>query len=327
MINFNRKNFYPLKNIIFTSDIQKLFSNYIIESNIIDKFEINDISSLENIREKSFLILSKLTDLDISSKKVLLITSDKSIFDRFSSHNILLTSDLPNFYNKLVNYIFMHDDSIEFNDKYFSKFNSFISNDSFVDPSANIGINCVIGRGVKIGKNSIIKNNVIIKYSIIGSNVIISDNTTVGSTGFGFDYHNRGSNNITPHLGIVYIDNNTYIGSSCTVDRAKVDITYIGKNGMIDNHIHVAHNVKIGDNVCMAAQSGISGSVKIGSNVTIGGQVGFAGHINIGDNVTIAAKSGVTKNIKSNSTIAGFPAIDIKEWKRKIIRERKNGYK
>ena len=96
---------------------------------------------------------------------------------------------------------------------------------------------------------------------------------------------------------------------------------------MLDNLIHIAHNVEISDNACIAAQTGISGSVKIGKNVTIGGQSGFAGHINIGDNVVIAAKSGVTKNIIDNSVVAGFPAIDIKNWKRNIIRERKNGYK
>ena len=90
--------------------------------------------------------------------------------------------------------------------------------------------------------------------------------------------------------------------------------------------VHIAHNVQIGDNACIAAQTGISGSVTIGNNVTIGGQVGFAGHIKIGQNVVIAAKSGVTKNINDNSVVAGFPAIDIKEWKRNVIRERKNGY-
>ena len=90
--------------------------------------------------------------------------------------------------------------------------------------------------------------------------------------------------------------------------------------------VHIAHNVQIGDNACIAAQTGISGSVTIGNNVTIGGQVGLAGHIKIGQNVVIAAKSGVTKNIKDNSVVAGFPAIDIKEWKRNVIRERKNGY-
>ena len=95
---------------------------------------------------------------------------------------------------------------------------------------------------------------------------------------------------------------------------------------MIDNLVHVAHNVQIGENACIAAQTGISGSVIIGNNVTIGGQVGFAGHIKIGDNVVVAARSGVTKNISDNSVVAGFPATDIKEWKKNIIRNRKNGY-
>ena len=95
---------------------------------------------------------------------------------------------------------------------------------------------------------------------------------------------------------------------------------------MIDNMVHIAHNVQIGDNACIAAQTGIAGSAIIDDNVTIGGQAGVAGHINIGKNVVIAAKSGVTKNINDNSIVAGFPAIDIKEWKKRIIREKKNGH-
>ena len=96
---------------------------------------------------------------------------------------------------------------------------------------------------------------------------------------------------------------------------------------MLDNLIHIAHNVVLGKNTCIAAQTGISGSVTIGDNVIIGGQVGFAGHIKIGKNVIVAAKSGVTKNIKDNSVIAGFPAIDIKEWKKNIINQKKYGHK
>ena len=95
---------------------------------------------------------------------------------------------------------------------------------------------------------------------------------------------------------------------------------------MIDNMVHIAHNVTVGENCCIAAQTGISGSVKIGKNVTIGGQAGFAGHIKIGNNTVIAARSGVTKDIKENSVVAGFPAVDIKEWKKNLIRQRKNGY-
>ena len=127
-------------------------------------------------------------------------------------------------------------------------------------------------------------------------------------------------NNLNPHIGIVFINNNCRIGSNCTIDRGKIDYTYLGKNCMLDNLIHLGHNVVIGDNACVAAQAGISGSTIIGNNFTSGGQSGFAGHIKIGNNVIVAAKSGVTKNIKDNSTVAGFPASDIKEWKRSIIK-------
>ena len=168
------------------------------------------------------------------------------------------------------------------------------------DNSVKIGNNCVIGRGVKIGSNSIIKNNVVIKNSILSKNIIISDNTTIGCTGFGFDLSKMGSSNLNPHVGIVYIDDYVNIGSNCTIDRAKIDITSIGKNSMIDNLVHIAHNVKLGKNGCIAAQTGISGSTVLGNNLIVGGQSGFAGHLSVGDNVVVAAKSGVTKNIKSN---------------------------
>ena len=95
---------------------------------------------------------------------------------------------------------------------------------------------------------------------------------------------------------------------------------------MIDNLVHIAHNVRLAENACIAAQTGISGSVEIGKNLVTGGQVGFAGHISIGDNVVVAGKSGVTKNISSNSIVAGFPATDIKKWKRQIIKQKKDGY-
>jgi len=326
MIEFIRSNFFPLKNTLKSNEIDKMIEKYLVHSNINKKFEIFEISSTNNIKSNSIFFLNKEIDISLKNKeKLLVITDNKKIYDSIDVENKMLIKDNSKVYNYLLNQIFIHDDCLDYQDDFELKNGSYISKFSKIDTSSIINKNCIIGRGVIIGKNVIIKENTVIKNAIISDNSIISENTTIGGTGFGFDLNNMGSSNILPQIGIVYIDENVSIGSNCTIDRAKIDITYIGKNSMLDNLIHVAHNVSIGSNACIAAQTGISGSVIIGENLICGGQVGFAGHINIGKNVRIAAKSGVTKNIKDNSVIAGFPATDIKLWKKKIINERKNG--
>ena len=125
--------------------------------------------------------------------------------------------------------------------------------------------------------------------------------------------------NLNPN-GNVIIGKSTSIGSNTTIDRAVFDSTTVGEYSNIDNLVQIAHNVNIGDYAAIAAQVGIAGSTKIGNYVKIGGQAGISGHLIIGDNVTIAGKSGVTKNIADNSIIAGFPAKDIKLWKKEIIK-------
>ena len=327
MMKFVRSNFFPLKNTLQSNEIDKILKKYIIHSNINKKFEILDISSTDNIKSNSIFFLNKEIDIFLkNNEKILVITENKKIYESIEVENKILIKDNNKVYHFLLNKIFIHDDSLNYQDEFDLKNGSYISKFSKIDPSAIIQKNCIIGRGVIIGKNVIIKDNTVVKNAIISDNSIISENTTIGGTGFGFDLQNMGSSNILPQIGIVYIDDNVSIGSNCTIDRAKIDITYIGKNSMLDNLIHIAHNVTIGSNACIAAQTGISGSVNIGENLICGGQVGFAGHIKIGKNVRIAAKSGVTKNIKDNSVIAGFPATDIKLWKKKIINERKNGY-
>jgi len=327
MFNFIRNNFFSIKKSFNSKDFTLILSNNIKSERISDNFKILDISSLNISRKNSVLFLDDVSNLLISHfNDILLITDNEKIYKKIEFKNIILVKNLNEAWNTIVNKLYSHEDGIDYVDEFIQINNSYISKNAKIDSSSKIFNNCVIGKGVEIGKNCIIKNNVVIKNSLIKDNVVISDNTSIGTTGFGFDFSKRGSNYLNPQIGIVIIDDNVHIGSSCTIDRAKIDATYIGKSSMIDNLVHIAHNVIIGDNACIAAQTGISGSVIIGRNVTVGGKSGFAGHIKIGDNVVVAARSGVTKNIKDNSTVAGFPAIDIKEWKKSVIRQRKNGY-
>ena len=180
-----------------------------------------------------------------------------------------------------------------------------------------IGSNASIGPNVIINKNVVIHDNVSISNAIIMENCIIKPGTRIGGAGFGFEMKTKQNIN---HSGNVVIGKNSSIGSNTSIDRAVFDSTSIGEFSNIDNLVQIAHNVNIGDFAVIAAQVGIAGSTKIGDYVKIGGQAGISGHLVIGDNVTIAGKSGVTKNIADNSTIAGFPAKDIKLWKKEIIR-------
>ncbi len=180
-----------------------------------------------------------------------------------------------------------------------------------------IGSNSSIGPNVFIGKNVIINDNVSITNAIIMDNCIIKSGVRIGGTGFGFEMKTKKK---IKHIGNVIIGKNSSIGSNTTIDRAVFESTSIGDFSNIDNLVQIAHNVTIGDFAVIAAQVGIAGSTKIGQYVKIGGQAGIAGHLVIGDNVTIAGKSGVTKNIANNEIIAGFPAKDIKLWKKEVIR-------
>ena len=299
-----------------------------MDNDIYNDFMINDISSTQNPKNNSIIFIenqNKIIDYKVDS--TLIVFNHFEHYKKFPNANKLLVKDISRTYNLIVNRLFLHEDNIKFDDEFKLINNSYISRFANIDESTKIYNNCVIGRGVKIGKNCIIKNNVVIKNTIINDNVIIGDNSSIGSSGFGFNLQNLGATNISPQIGIVFIEENVRIGSNCAIDRAKIDVTYIGKNSMIDNLVHIAHNVYISKNACIAAQTGISGSTQIGENLIAGGQSGFAGHLKIGNNVIVAAKSGVTKHISDKSVVAGFPATDINKWKKTIIKQRKDGYK
>ena len=169
-----------------------------------------------------------------------------------------------------------------------------------------------LGNGVTIGENTTIHPGVKIYHEcIIGSNVVIHAGTVIGSDGFGFAPQADGRYKKVPQIGNVIIEDHVEIGANSTIDRATIGSTIIRAGVKLDNLLQIAHNVEVGNNTVIAAQTGVSGSTKIGKNVMIGGQAGFAGHITIADGTKINGKSGVTKSIKKpNTSVNGNPAVD-----------------
>ncbi len=182
-----------------------------------------------------------------------------------------------------------------------------IANNVKLFPGVNIGDN------VTIGENCILQAGVIIYNDCkLGKNVTIHSGSVIGSDGFGFAPQADGTFKKIPQIGNVIIEDFVEIGANTTIDRATMGSTIIRNGVKLDNLIQIGHNVEIGNNTVIAAQTGVSGSAKIGKNVMIGGQVGTAGHITIADGTKIAGQSGITKSIKDpNKSLNGTPATDM----------------
>ena len=174
----------------------------------------------------------------------------------------------------------------------------------------------VVGHDVSVGEQTIIHPNVTIyDRSVIGSRVIIHAGTVIGSDGFGFARDGARHRKI-PQVGNVVIEDDVELGSNVTVDRGTFGSTVIGRGTKIDNLVQIAHNVRIGQDTLLVAQSGISGSTRLGNSVTIAGQSGAVGHIEIGDGAIVGAKSAVTHDLPPGAFVIGHPAIDARVWKR-----------
>lgn len=219
-----------------------------------------------------------------------------------------------------------------------------IENPSFISESAKtgenlyigafsyVGDNVKIGNNVKIFPNSYIGDNVVIGnnsivfsggkiYSecIIGNNCVINSGAIIGEDGFGFTPDENGVYSKVPQIGNVVIEDDVDIGAATTIDRATLGSTIIRKGVKLDNQIQIAHNVEIGKNTVIAAQTGIAGSTKIGENCQIGGQVGVAGHLTIGNGVRVQAQSGIGRNIKDNEVLQGSPSFGYSDWNKSYV--------
>mgnify|MGYP001327311588 CR=1 FL=1 len=219
-----------------------------------------------------------------------------------------------------------------------------ISKHAYIAESAKAGANCYIAEFVSIGENVVIGDNAkIYPNSTIGDNVTIGKDSiiyagvkiyhdcqigasctlhagvVIGADGFGFAPQSDNHYQKVAQIGNVIIEDNVEIGANTTIDRATLGATIIRKGAKIDNLIQIAHNVEIGENTVIAAQSGVAGSAKVGKNCMIGGQVGIIGHLEVGDNVKIAAQSGISSTVPADSIMMGSPAFDISVYKKSYV--------
>lgn len=192
---------------------------------------------------------------------------------------------------------------------------AFIGDNVTIGERVHIYPGVYVGNDVKIGDDTVIRSNVTIEYEcLIGSRVIIHSGTVVGSDGYGYAADERGCHIKRPQVGIVRIDDDVEIGANCCLDRATYGLTWVKSGAKLDNLVHIAHNVVVGENSLLLGHVGIAGSTTLGRNVVFGGKSGAKGHIEIGDRVMVAAMSGVTRNQPPGVVLGGMPAIPVKRW-------------
>ncbi len=304
----------------------------ILEGKIIgDKnVEVYELSKIEEgkIGSLTFLSNPKYTPFIYSTKASIVIVNKSFIPEKNIEATLIKVDNAYKAFSKLLEF---------YNQIKLNKLG--IDAKSLISETATIGKNLYLGAFSYIGNQAIIGENVKIYPNVyIGDNVIIGNNTTlfsgvniysetqlgknciihagaiIGSDGFGFAPNQDGVYSAVPQIGNVIIEDNVDIGAATTIDRATLGATIIRKGVKLDNQIQIAHNVEIGENTVIAAQTGIAGSAKIGKNCMIGGQVGIAGHITVGNNVRVQAQTGIGRNIGDNETIQGSPAINYSDY-------------
>jgi UDP-3-O-[3-hydroxymyristoyl] glucosamine N-acyltransferase len=198
---------------------------------------------------------------------------------------------------------------------------AYVGEGARIGKGARIYPNSYVGPYTTIGENSVLFSGVrVYNDCVIGANCTLHSGVIIGSDGFGFAPNSENNYQKVPQIGNVIIEDHVEVGSNTTIDRATLGSTIIRKGVKLDNLIQIAHNVEIGENTVIAAQTGIAGSTRIGSNCMIGGQVGIVGHITIADGTKIAAQSGIASAItEPNTIVQGSPAFGIMDYKKSYL--------
>ncbi len=297
---------------------------------------VKNVSKIEEGKPETltFLANPKYNQFIYSTKADVVIVNDSFVAE--SEINATLIR-VPNAYEALAQLLEMYEQSVPKK--------TGIEQPSFVDPSAKVGDFPYIGAFAYIGENVVLGDNVrIYPQAYIGDNVKIGDNTTIyagvkvykncvigkdctihagaviGSDGFGFAPNSNNEYKKVAQIGNVILNDHVEIGANTTIDRATMGSTVIQKGVKLDNLIQIAHNVEVGENTVIAAQSGIAGSTKIGKDCMFGGQVGIAGHLSIANGTKTGAQTGVNKSIKTENTVQfGSPMMEIGKFNRSYV--------
>jgi UDP-3-O-[3-hydroxymyristoyl] glucosamine N-acyltransferase len=297
-----------------------------------------EVSTLAKIEEGkagslTFLANPKYTPYIYSTKASITIVNNDFVAENPLETTLIKVDDAYKAFSKLLEYY----NQIKFN-KTGIELPSFISESSnlgenlYVGAFSYIGDNVTIGDNVKIFPNTYIGDNVSIGedtivfsgakiYSdcIVGKHCVINSGAIIGADGFGFTPNEKGEYTKVPQIGNVIIEDYVDIGAATTIDRATLGSTVIRQGVKLDNQIQIAHNVEIGKNTVIAAQTGIAGSTKVGENCQIGGQVGIAGHLVIGNGVRVQAQSGIGRNVKDNEVLQGSPSFSYGDWNKSYV--------
>lgn len=310
-----------MMNVNISSEIVlKLYSSCcreLIINNI--KFDIKGVSTFnEPIRNTIvFINIYSKENIDkINNLSECFIILKKEYADKIeTNNNIYVFCDNPRYeYANIMNIILSLSKKQE--NKLFEVNGSYICENTKIHDSVLIEPGCYIGNNVEIGPNSIIMTGAKIRDNvIIGNSCIIRENSVVGGFGFGFEHDESGNNYRIPHIGGVLIKDNVEIGALTTVCSGTIEPTVIEEYTKIDDHVHIAHNCKIGRNSMVTACAEVSGSVKVGENCWIAPNSCIRDQLVIGDRTTVGLGAVVTKSIEKDNIVVGNPARSIVENK------------
>ncbi|MFH1321564.1 MAG: UDP-3-O-(3-hydroxymyristoyl)glucosamine N-acyltransferase [Bacteroidota bacterium] len=296
---------------------------------------INKVSKIENGSPNSisFLANPKYTPYIYSTNASIVIVNKNFVPEQPINATLIRVDDPYQCFAKLLNTYDKEKQNktgIE-RSSYISK-KAQLGKNVYIGAFAYVADNVIIGDNVKLYPHVYVGDNVEIKSGTvlyagakvcpgckIGANCTIHMGVIIGGDGFGFTLQCDNDYQKVAQIGNVVIEDNVEIGANTAIDRATLGSTIIKKGVKLDNLIQIAHNVEIGENTVIAAQTGIAGSTKIGRDCMIGGQVGIVGHITIADKVKIAAQSGISSNLKEGEIVQGSPSFYIGDYKRAYV--------